>query len=78
MPNPKITIHNTATGKITTREMYEPELMQWEIDKSEAAKLAAEREAKATIRASALAKLAALGLSADEIAALQADGKVYK
>ena len=59
-----------ATGKETFRD-YTPE----EIAKVEAAKaISAERAAKAaemaTARASALAKLAALGLSADEIAAL--------
>lgn len=70
MPKPNVTIHNTITDEIVTREMNANEFAQYELDKIEAAKLAAEREAKATVRASALAKLAALGLSADEIAAL--------
>ena len=52
------------------REMNDAEFAQYGIDQTEAATRTAEAEAKATARASALAKLAALGLSADEIAAL--------
>ena len=65
-----IRIHNTETDEVTDREMTDKEQANYiegqrlnDIQKAEA-------EAKATARASALAKLAALGLSADEIAAL--------
>jgi hypothetical protein len=46
------------------------EIAQIEAGHAEAEAKKAEAEAKATARASALAKLAALGLSADEIASL--------
>ena len=57
-----------------TIELTDDEIAQLEIDRAnwEVERLAreAKAEAKATARASALAKLAALGLSADELAAL--------
>ena len=65
-----IRIHNTETGEIVDREMTPDELEQYNLEQLEIAAIQAEIEAKATARASALAKLAALGLSADEIAAL--------
>lgn len=55
---------------VIDREMNDAELEQYELDQAEAEARIAEREAKATARASALAKLAALGFSADEIASL--------
>lgn len=65
---------NCETGEQTVIELTDEEIAQLETDQAnaEADRLAreAEAEAKATARASALAKLAALGLSADEIAAL--------
>jgi DNA-binding NarL/FixJ family response regulator len=65
---------NCETGEQTVIELTDEEIAQLETDRAnaEADRLAreAEAEAKATARASALAKLAALGLSADEIAAL--------
>lgn len=65
---------NCETGAQTVIELTDDEIAQLETDRAnaEADRLAreAETEAKATARASALAKLAALGLSADEIAAL--------
>ena len=63
-------IINSITGEETYRDYTAAEVaeVEAEIVKSEARR--AEAEAKAAARASALAKLAALGLSADEIAAL--------
>lgn len=65
---------NCETGEQTVIELTDEEIAQLETDRAnaEADRVAreAEAEAKATARASALAKLAALGLSADEIAAL--------
>jgi DNA-binding NarL/FixJ family response regulator len=70
MPNPMITIHNSETNEIIEREMNAEEFALYTARNKEMEAHKAEAEAKATARASALAKLAALGLSADEIAAL--------
>ena len=65
---------NCTTGEQSVIELTDEEIAQLETDRAnaEADRLAreAEAEAKATARASALAKLAALGLSPEEIAAL--------
>jgi hypothetical protein len=65
---------NCTTGEQTVIELTDEEIAQLETDRAnaEADRLAreAEAEAKAEARASALAKLAALGLSPEEIAAL--------
>ena len=65
---------NCETGEITERPLNAEELAQREIDMAAHAIEVAEREAaeaaKADAKASAQAKLAALGLTADEIAAL--------
>jgi hypothetical protein len=67
-------IVDCATGESTTVPFSPEELEQREIDRiayeaREAERLAAE-EAKETLKASANAKLTALGLTADEIAAI--------
>jgi len=70
MSNPIIVIHNAETDEIIEREMNANELKQYEIDKMNAAlKAEAEVEAKAN-RAAAEAKLAALGLSVEDLKAL--------
>jgi hypothetical protein len=58
------------TGAQITRELTSAELAQRTLDATEASKQKTEADAKAATRASALAKLAALGLTADEIASL--------
>ena len=58
------------TGEEIIRDYTAAEIAQVEAAIIEETKRAAEAEAKATARASALAKLAALGLSPEEIAAL--------
>lgn len=58
------------TGKETVRDYTAAEVAEVEAAIVEAQARTVAAEAKATARASALAKLAALGLSADEIAAL--------
>ena len=63
-------IVNGLTGEITFRDYTAAEIAEVEAARVEALARTAEAEAKAAVRASALAKLAALGLSADEIAAL--------
>jgi hypothetical protein len=68
------TIINVETGEKTVRELNAQELTQEAIDKAafeeRRATEEAEAAAKATAKASAQSKLAALGLTADEIAAL--------
>jgi hypothetical protein len=61
---------DAITGKVTERDMTADELAQR--DAGQAAWLASESqsEARAEARISALAKLAKLGLSAEEVAAL--------
>jgi len=63
MPNPKITIHNSQTDKITNREMNAEEFKQYEADQAKNAAEQAEAEATATQKAALLARL---GITADE------------
>jgi len=63
-------IHNVQTGEITQKEYTKEQIEDSKKMQAEADAKAAELEAKAAVKASALAKLAALGLTADEIAAL--------
>jgi hypothetical protein len=66
--------HNCETGQSIEREFTDAEYAQAEIDAIEYAKQKtlqiAEETAKAEAKASAESKLAALGLSAEEIAAI--------
>jgi hypothetical protein len=64
MTNPLIQIGDDV------REMTKIEFDQWKKDNKEIVQRTAAADAKATARASALAKLADLGLTAEEIAAL--------
>ena len=65
---------NCATGEVTERPLTAEEIAQREADvatyAAQKAEQDAEAQAKATAKASARAKLAALGLTEDEIAAL--------
>jgi hypothetical protein len=61
---------NALTGQVNIRPLTESELIQRELDIASALTQKAEEQAKATARASALAKLAELGLTQEEIAAL--------
>jgi hypothetical protein len=74
MPNPTKLIVDCSTGVTTEVELTDAEVAQREADAAAYAVEEAAREAadaaKAAAKASAEAKLAALGLSADEIAAL--------
>lgn len=67
---PKIAEHNIETDEFIVREMTDEELTQYEIDLADAALESAKIDAKIAAKASARAKLAALGLTEDEIAAL--------
>jgi DNA-binding NarL/FixJ family response regulator len=66
----KAVIFDATTGQVTERPFTADEIAQRQLDVAEAEARQAEAEAKATARESALAKLAALGLTADEVAAL--------
>jgi hypothetical protein len=65
---------NCETGEVTERPLTAEELAQREVDAAQAAADQAAREAEAAAvaeaKANAQAKLAALGLTAEEIAAL--------
>ena len=70
MTNPIMKIVNATTGEEIERELNAAELAQWEADE---AAIQAEIEAQAAAQAlkdSANSKLAALGLTPDEIAAI--------
>ena len=70
MTNPTIKEHNIETGEVVEREMTTAELVEAN-DRKAAAEALREAEAtKATAKAQAEAKLAALGLTADDLKAL--------
>jgi hypothetical protein len=66
----KITEHNVETGEIIEREMTTDEVKAMQSEKATLEAHLAELAAKETARQSALDKLAALGLTPEEIAAL--------
>ncbi len=66
----QITIVNLETGEEVTRDMNADELAQLSIDQAEAAKKAASREEAEAAKSGAEAKLAALGLTTDDLKAL--------
>ena len=70
MTNPMIRIHNIETDKIVDREMNDKELAQYNIDNALIESQQQQAILKENAKTSALAKLAALGLTDDEIAAL--------
>jgi hypothetical protein len=74
MPNPTKVIVDCSTGVSTEVELTDEEVAQREVDAAAYAVEQAEREAaaaaKAAAKASGEAKLAALGLTAEEISAL--------
>jgi hypothetical protein len=61
---------DASTGIEIIRELTADELTELEIQKAQSEQLEAERQAKIAARQSALAKLAALGLTEAEVAAL--------
>lgn len=63
-------IFDILTGETTERPYTAAEIKEAEKAKADAAEKIAQAEARQNVRASALAKLAALGLTEDEIAAL--------
>ena len=61
---------NAKTGEVITRELTPEEIAEKEQMKADFLEQENERQAKIAARESALAKLAALGLTEEEIAAL--------
>ena len=70
MTKPMIRIHNLETNEVIDREMTNAEFSEYEADKTAQAIAEAEAEAKAQAKATAEGKLAALGLTADDLRAL--------
>lgn len=66
----KEVIHNIATGKITERLYTAAEIAEVEAEQVDAAKRLAAMEKADAEKAKAIAKLAALGLTADDLKAL--------
>ena len=66
----KAVIVDAATGEVIERDFTEEEIAQHEEMQAAEQALQAEQEAKAAARTSALAKLAELGLTEEEVAAL--------
>jgi hypothetical protein len=66
----KAVIVDVATGEVTERSLTADEIAERKVMQAEAEARQAEADAKVAARESALAKLAALGLTADEVAAL--------
>jgi cell division protein FtsL len=70
MSNPTIRIHNTETDEVTNREMTDAEYTAW-LERKAIDDAKAEVQAKAEAdKVAAQAKLAALGLTADDLKAL--------
>jgi len=61
---------DAATGEVTERPLTADEIAEREASRAEAEARQAEADAKVAARESALAKLAALGLTEEEVAAL--------
>lgn len=70
MTKPIIRIHNLETNEIIDREMNDEELAQYEIDKANIITKAQVEIEITEKRAAAQAKLAAFGLTADDLQAL--------
>jgi hypothetical protein len=70
MTKPLITIYNCETNETIEREMNTKEYAQYELDQLAAAQRKAEIETKTAAQTAAQAKLAALGLTAEDLKAL--------
>ena len=64
------TIVNCETGEVVEREFTAEEYAQWEIDTENQLAIRAEEQAKANAKSAAQAKLAALGLTVEDLQAL--------
>lgn len=69
-----IKIHNAETNEVIEREMNAEELAQYEADQTAEATRQTAEATKAAEKAAATAKLAALGLTEDDLKALGLGG----
>ena len=67
---PTIRIHNMATNEIIDREMTDAEYAEYQEQQANNAAMAQAREAAEAAKKAAEAKLAALGLTSDDLKAL--------
>jgi hypothetical protein len=74
MTTPIITIHNVTTDKIETREMNNQEVAQLAADKVAEDAIKAAQVQALVAKATAETKLAALGLTTDDLKALGLGG----
>ena len=70
MNKPMVRIHNTETDEIVDREMNAAEYAIHKADEAKYKEREAEADAKAQAKATAEGKLAALGLTTDDLRAL--------
>jgi len=70
MTRPLVRIHNTETDEVIDREMNDAEFAEYKADKATHEAAVAEAEAKAAAKTAAEGKLAALGLTTDDLRAL--------
>ncbi len=70
MSHPTIRIHNTETDEVIDREMTDAEFEQFQADQEAEVQRLAEIAAKASAKETAQAKLAALGLTVEDLQAL--------
>ena len=70
MSRPTIRIHNSSTDEIIDREMNDAEFADYNAKLEMLAREKTEREAQATAKAAAESKLAALGLTTNDLRAL--------
>ena len=70
MSKPTIRIHNVETDEIIDREMTDAEFAKYEVEQEAETIKAAETEAQEEAKAAAQAKLAALGLTVEDLTAL--------
>lgn len=67
---PVVQEHKNDTGEVIERPMTDEEFAAWQIDVENDSKRQAEAEAREAARQATLEKLAALGLTADDLKAL--------
>lgn len=70
MTRPIIRFHNAETNEVIDREMNDKEFAQYEIDLERSSERRAEEKARVEAKAAAQAKLAALGLTVEDLQAL--------
>ena len=70
MAKPQVKEHNAETGEEIVRDMTDAELVEYEAFQAKATQAIEDAEAAALAKETAQAKLAALGLTTDDLKAL--------